>query len=146
MIRLNNNFGNYAASFCGVRKGSDTMPDKDTVLKKIVTTSNGLLAEAACRQVPENNKFVPVSIDYKLPSSQNRAKVTVEYDNITPENQRRISVGVYHQNRDRVISNYLYKGTKNEVIEYLKDEKNQQAFIDAIKTLSDKTDEYYSSL
>jgi len=147
MIKFNNNdYNNRVSSFGGKRKDITAMTGKENILKERASKCNKMLANLSERSVPENNKFQPVSVDYNLPDSQNMAKVTVECDYENPANQRRVSVGVHHKDRDRLISNYLFKGTKQEVINFLKDEKNQQQFVDSIKTLSAKTDEYYDKL
>ena len=146
MIRFNNNYNNYSASFSGVRKEMGKMPDKDTVLKKIVTTSNGMLASAAEKQLPENGKFKPITIEYKIPDTMNMAKIGIEYDENEPKSMRRLTVGVHHQNADRLISNYVFKGDKNQVIEYLNNADNAPDFVNTIKELSEKTDNYYSNL
>lgn len=149
MIRFNNNYNNYnncSASFSGVRKETGKMPDKETVLNKIVTTSNGMLASAAEKQVPENGKFKPITIEYKIPDTVNMAKITIECDENEPKATRRLSVGVHHQNADRLISNYVFKGDKNQVIEYLNNADNAPDFVNTIKELSEKTDDYYNNL
>ena len=141
-----NNYNNKVYSFKGLKKGFDEMDKKEIVLKKIVTTSNDILANAAEKQVPENDKFSDVSIEYQIPTTQNMAKVIIECDGKEPKTIRRIAVGVHHQNSDRIISKYLYKGTKKELLNYLRDENNQEIFLDIIKELSEKTDDYYSNL
>ncbi len=149
MVKLNSsddNFNKYQNSFSKLSKGSDEMINNDVVFKKIVMSSNKLLSDISERQVPENGQFKSVSIDYNIPDSTNMAKVTIECDKEYPKTQRRISVGVHHQDRDRLISNYMFKGTKKEVLAYLTDEKNQTEFFNTIKKLSEKTDEYYENL
>ncbi len=149
MIKLSNNYNNLDTGkifFTGVKKDSNVETDKNAVFKKIVRTSNEIIASSAERQVPENGKFKPVSVGYHIPGSQNMAKVIVECDGEEPKTQRRIRVGVHHQDRDRLTSNYIYKGTKKEVLEYLSDEKNLAQFIETIKKLAAETDKYYSNL
>lgn len=146
MIRFDNNYNNYSASFFGVRKETGKMPDKETVLNKIVTKSNEMIASAAEKQVPENGKFTPLTISYNIPDSMNMAKITIECDENEPKTTRRVSVGVHHQNADRLISNYIFKGDKSKVIEYLNNADNSSEFIKTIKELSEKTDNYYNNL
>ncbi len=150
MVRLNNNgdnnYNNYANSLGKLNKGDIVMENNEQVFKKIVNTSNEMLANLAERLVPENGKFNSVAIDYKLPKSNNMAKVMIECDLEDPKTQRRISVGVHHKDRDRLISNYICKGTKKEVLDYLKAEENKQTFFDTINELSAKTNEYYDNI
>jgi len=149
MVKFNNNFNKYdnkIPSFTGERKDIQSMPDEETVLKERTAQNNEMLANLSERSVPENNKFSPITVEYNLPNSRNMARVTVEYDEQMPATQRRITVGVHHKDRDRLISNYLYKGTKQEVINFLKNEKNTLRFIESIKALSAATDKYYENL
>ena len=85
-------------------------------------------------------------MSFAVPDTDNKALLGIEYDETEPKTQRRLFVGVHHNNSDRLTRNYLLKGTKTEILEYLKDDSNQQSIIDSVNTLSKKTDEYYSSL
>ena len=57
-------------------------------------------------------------------------------------------MGVHHKNSDVLISNYLFKGTKKEVLEYIKTLSGERLneLTEVIKELSEESDKYHSSL
>ena len=92
-------------------------------------------------KIPIDKSFVSI-----LDLSDNKGLFYITHSAENPKDQRVLSVGVHHKNSDRMTSNILLKGTKEEILAYLKSEENTQTLIDTINHLSDKTDEYYSSL
>ena len=57
-----------------------------------------------------------------------------------------MAVGVQHKNSDRLTMNYILKGTKQEVIDYLNNSDSKNEIRKLIEYLSKKTDDYYSEL
>lgn len=143
---INGNFNNYKTSFNGVEKKETKMFDKNRAMNVLVTTCKEELHKSAERKVPENGIFGKVSIAFGIPKSDNKGLFYITHSAENPKDQRVLSVGVHHKNSDRMTSNILLTGTKKEILEYLKSEENTQALIDTVNHLSDKTDEYYSSL
>lgn len=146
MDKINKNQNNYNTSFSGIRKDKPVMLDKAAKMNILVPKSKEVLSDIAQREVPENGQFKKVFVSFKVPETQNEALITIEHDSKEPKTQRILSVGVHHQNSDRLVSNFLLKGTKKEILDYLKDDKNNQDIINYINHLSGKVDESYSSL
>lgn len=146
MDKINSKFNSYNPSFSKTDKDKSVMLNKDEKMKILVPTTKEVLTDIAEKEVPENGQFRKVFVSFDIPNSTNEAKLIIEQDETEPKTQRRLSVGVHHQNSDRLISNYLLKGTKKEIIDFLKDDNNNQEIIDAVNILSSKTDDYYSSL
>ncbi len=132
--------------FTGVQKGSGTtnVQDNKDKMDYFVNKTREVLAERAEMEVPENGKFSSVSASFKIPDTQNKARIIISHDELEPKNLRRLSVGVHHINSDRLTSNYILKGTKKEILDYLKDQKSQDELIGIIGHLSESVDKYYS--
>ena len=145
-MEVNNNFNNYKTSFGKVEKKEAKMFDKNEAMNVLMTSCKEGLFNAAELKVPENGIFGKVSVAFVIPESTNKGLFYITHSAENPKDQRVLSVGVHHKNSDRMTSNILLKGTKAEILEYLKSEENTQTLIDTVNHLSDKTDEYYASL
>lgn len=145
MDKINYKYNNYNIPFSGIQKDS-SMPDKNEKLNIIVKKSMEVFADHADKTVPENGKFLRSNVFFEIPETQNEGLLFIEYDGENPKTQRRLSVGVHNKNSDRLISNYLFKGTKQEILEYLQNDKNKDEIIQSVNNLSDKTDKFHSSL
>lgn len=128
-----------------VKKENKTV-SMENALTKMIPQGNEVLIKKAEKEVPENGRFAPVVVTYKLPDSNNKVRVKIEHDEKEYQTQRRLSVGVHHENSDRLSSEYLKKGTKQEIITYLSEENTTKEMADAMIKLSKKTDDYYNSL
>lgn len=145
MDKINNNF-KFNTSFKSINKDKPTMQENKLLTDALVSKTREFLADRTEKEIPENGLFRKIFVAFDVPETNNEALLLLEMDGEEPRTQRRLSIGVHHKNADRLTSNYVLKGTKKEIIEYLKDFSNQQFIIDTVKDLSDKTDEYYSSL
>ncbi|MBQ4077830.1 hypothetical protein IJD15_01445 [bacterium] len=145
-MKINNNYNKFNTQFSQAGKDSPIMLTYEQKMNILVPKTKEVLAETAEKQVPENGLFRKVFVSFSVPDTDNKALLGIEYDEAEPKTQRRLFVGVHHNNSDRLTQNYLLKGTKAEILEYLKDNSNQQSIIDSVNNLSKKTDEYYSSL
>lgn len=145
-MNVNNHNNNYNTSFKST-SGENKMPlDKEAKMNILMDVCKKDLLEEGERMIPENGKFSKVIIGYYVPETNNMGMLRVEHNPKDPKTQRILSIGVYHKNSDRVISNILKVGTKKEILDYVKSKESTQIFIDTTNALSDKTDEYYASL
>lgn len=142
----NNHYTEFNKKLLNKSKELPTMLSYEQKMNILVPKTKEVLAETAEKQVPENGLFRKVFVSFSVPDTDNKALLGIEYDEAEPKTQRRLFVGVHHNNSDRLTQNYLLKGTKAEIIEYLKDGSNQQSIIESVTNLSKKTDEYYASL
>ena len=143
---INNNFNNYKTSFNGITKKEQDMSEHNEDMTLLMNGCKEFLHKEAERKVPENGIFGKVSVEFVIPDSSNEGLFYINHSAENPKDQRVLSVGVHHKNSDRMTSNILLKGTKEEILSYLKSEENTQTLIDTVEHLSNKTDEYYSSL
>lgn len=145
---ITNNYNQYsAASFSGVKKENPNKMNKDEKMKLLIDKGFKLLHDKAEREVPENGPFASkVFMAFDVPDSQNEALMVIEHDKIDPKTQRRLSVKLHRPNSDRYESHYMFKGTKQEILDYLNKAENQPDFINSVNELSKSVDDYYSSL
>lgn len=140
------NVNNNNISFNGIGKGQQRVSKNESTTDLLITKSREYLAQRAEREVPENGAFTRIFVAYDIPDSQNEAVIAIEHDEKEPKTQRRLSIGVHNQHSDRLFSNYVLKGTKEEILNFLNNKENQETIKTTISNLSAKTDEYYSSL
>ncbi len=145
-MNINNNYNNYNSSFSGIDKDKIPMLSDDEKTNLLIEKSRDILYQRAEREVPENGKFRKIFVAFDIPQTQNEALITIEHDAIDPKTNRRLSVGVHRQNSDRITSNYIFKGPKKEVLDYLKNNDNQNELYKIVTDLSKSVDDYYSSL
>ncbi len=143
-IKTINNFNNRYSM--GRRKEVKLMPSKEERTRKLLDKTLEAMAQDVKDRVPEKGKFGRTYVYFDIPETSNSAMLYVEPNPIQPVESRILSVGVHHQQRDRLISNDLLEGSNKDIIGYLEDERNQSPTQDIIKKLSQKTDDYYSSL
>ncbi len=114
----------------------------DQKLDKLIEGVQEYIAEHGERQIPENGKFSSrVGLFFDIPGTQNEAVLSVSHDEVDPKNQRRFSVGVRKRNSDKVTSEFLAKGTKKEILDYVKDKSNYPAIKKAVLELSKHVDD-----
>ena len=145
-MEINNYFNQSNINFSKTDKGSTKMYTYDEKMNILVPKTKEILADSAEKQVPENGLFRKVFVSFDVPDSDNTAILGIEYDEGEHKTQRRLFVGVHHNNSDRLTRNYLLKGNKEEILAFLKDPSNKEDIIKTVNHLSQKTNEYYSSL
>lgn len=145
MDKINNTNLNKTAQ-SNLNKGNSPMPDRDEIIKKLTNMAVSYLKDVSERAVPENGKFTNSFVTIELPESQNIALISIEPSAKEPKTQRILLVGVHNKHSDRIFSNYMFTGTKKEVLDYIDGGKNNSEIIESINTLSKKADDFYSSL
>ncbi len=145
-MNINNNNNQINTSFSGLLKKDLNKMTKDEKMDILVEKASNLLVQRAEREVPDNGKFSRIFVAFDIPDTQNEALISFEHDEIEPKDMRRLSIGVHRANSDRITSKYIVKGTKKELIEYLKKTEFKKEFTDTVNSLSHSVDNYYSSL
>ena len=146
MDRINNSSNNYNTPFSGTNKDKPVMLDKEEKMKILTAKTKEVLSQAAEREVPENGRFSRVFVTFSVPESDNKAVFSIIHDDVDYKDKRQLSIGVHRQNSDRMFSNFIMKGTKKEIIEFLNDERNNEELKQIVEHLSVKADDYYSDL
>lgn len=145
-MKLTNDFNNYNTNFNGVNNDSNNTAKNQDKMEILMNRLCEVLSERTENEVPENGKFAPISVSFSIPQTNNKAKAIVEYDALAPKNLRRLSIASHHVNSDRLISTYVLRGTKQEIIDYLNNPQNQKKLVKLAGELSDSVDEYYDNL
>ena len=91
------------------------------------------------------NKFRKLFIAFDVPDSRHEALISISHDEIEPKNLRRVAVEVHHSNSDKFYTQYLFKGTKKEVMDFISNSDNKQEMLEIVENLSKKIDEDYNS-
>jgi len=112
------------------------------------------LTESACKhmshriemEMPENGKFAQFSISWNMPDGISKAMIAVQPDAVDFKDKRRLSVGVFRKGSDYVRSSFLLKGTKKEILDYVKNPENKEGIIKTAYQLLDSVDKHYSEL
>ena len=133
----------YNTIFKGQQKGVSKMNEKPETIDTLTNKLCEILSQRVCAEVPQNGKFSKISVTYSIPDTQNKARVSVEYDLINPKDGRRLCVSSFRNGSDRLVSSYVFKGTKQEILEYLNNSKSAEKILKTIKQLSDSVDNYY---
>ena len=116
--------------------------NNDEKLDKLIEGVQKYIAENGERQIPENGKFsARVGLFFDIPGTENEAVLSVSHDEVDPKTQRRFSVGVRRKNSDKVTSEFLAKGTKKEILEYVKNKENYPVIKKTVLELSKHADE-----
>lgn len=102
-----------------------------------------VLLSRANNEVPYQGKFAKLSVSYKIPNTSNKFMVVIEHDEVSPENLRRISIGAHHENSDMTIKEYIFKGRREEVLDFLTKDEAKQQFLSGAIRLSGEVDKYY---
>ena len=92
-------------------------------------------------QIPENGKCAPYVFHLNDSAAQNRIRYAIEYDPNEPKDKRIFSVGVSKIYDDKMAQEFLFKGTKKEILEHLASKEAQEEIYETILKLSNKIEE-----
>lgn len=137
----------YSPKFSGnIKKETSKVQDSEEKMQFLTGRVCEVMADRIEKEVPENGKFSPLSVSWDVPETLNKALLRVEADALNPKDSRRLSVGAYRKGSDSVRSSYLLKGTKKEILDYVKNPENKETIIKVARQLSDSVDNHYSEL
>lgn len=88
--------------------------------------------------IPEKGIFSPFRACFDFRGSKNKAFFIIEHQS---GNLRWLRFMAVRPGSDLVVSNYMKKGTSQELIEYLSDKSNIKAFVEDFQHLSDSVDD-----
>lgn len=144
---------NYNNPFMGIKKGTGAsgMQQSKNDMNYFVNKTADVLAQMVKEDVPESGKFNrETSVFFRVPEITQKPKTIVRYivecDEINPKDSRRLLIRVMRENSDSALNDYLLKGTKNEILEYLNEPKNRDEIKKRVEQLIKKSNDYYSNL
>lgn len=96
-----------------------------------------VLTEHAKARVPETGSFRKVAVDAEIGDEDWESTLGIE-ESYLSEIERRVTLGVHKKDSDRLVSNYLFKGTKQEVLTWLGSPEGLAQIIEACDHLGEK--------
>ena len=112
------------------------MKDNEKKLQSLFAAVTEHLSDSVRDRVPETGSFRKVSVGGHCKGSLYRSVLSVE-ESYKCETLRWVTLGVYREGEDRVISNYLFKGTRQEVLGWLEDPANLSVLAEACAHLEE---------
>lgn len=85
-----------------------------------------LLAERVEKEVPASGRFMPISVSFDYPGTAYSAYLRLEPSALGDGTERCLRSYMGEKGSDKVISHYMYAGTKDKVLAWLKDKKNEK--------------------
>lgn len=131
---------NNIKPFMGADMNEENKKNKKSGIEILVDKSADVLKEEAERRVPENNKFSRVFAVFKVPDTNYEAFIAVSHDELEPKNTRRISVEIGRANSDRNYMQYIFKGTKKEILEFLAGAESRESILKSAAELMKAAD------
>lgn len=96
-----------------------------------------ILIQNVQERVPQTGPFRKVAVTYCHPDSELRGILAVEEHYESPE-ARMVSAGMFQEGDDRLIQNFLFHGTKENLLAWLQEEKRIPELIEIYDRLSRK--------
>jgi len=124
-------------------KGKTVTSEFDEAMDAMIGKCQEILYSRSEREVPENGQFSRIGAVFKIPDTSNEAVLSFIYDETNPKTQRLFTVGVHHQNSDKITSEILKNGTKQEIRDYLNNPENTDEIKKSVIRLSEYVDKYY---
>jgi len=90
----------------------------EVLLRKVVDA----LEQEIKDKVPEQGKFERIGVQFRYPNSEIRGILGIEVD-LLKEGSRRLTARAFQLGDGRQVMNYLEKGTKQELLSYLKSDR-----------------------
>ena len=137
MQGINNYTYNPNFRYGGYKKSMQNSRKADGI-ELLINKSMEALKAAAEYQVPENSRFRRVYAAFDMPENPYEALISLSCDELQPKDMRRISAAVHKPKSSKYYIQYIFKGTKNDILQYLSDEKSQTEIKNALKELSEK--------
>lgn len=136
----------YNIPFRGIEKDNPIKKDGKNQMDFLTQRALEIFSQRVQNEVPENGKFSNLSVSWGIPDTQNKATVLVEADEINPKDLRRVLVASRRDGSDRLVTSYIFKGTKKEVLEFIQKEDTKEKVKETAFELSKKVDDMISDL
>ena len=111
-----------------------THEEKMTILFQKVAE---VLTEHAHPRVPERGSFRKAAVDAEIREEGWVATLGIE-ESYLSETERRVRLGVHNTGDDRLVSHYLFKGTKQEILTWLNSPEGLAQIIESCDHLIEK--------
>lgn len=100
-----------------------------------------LLVKKARELVPETGSFQKVCIEGHYSGTDCHSYLSIENSHRS-ETERQVTLGVFREGYDKLVSNYLYTGTRQEVLSWLESREGLKQIIKAYEHLEEKAKDW----
>ena len=100
-----------------------------------------VIADRIKDEVPNSGDFSPLSVSFVIPGTDKKGCMYIEPSLTASSEFRRLAVAVRHKDSDRMITNYLFHGTNENIIEYLHREQIVDELLPCFLKLSERIDD-----
>ena len=107
---------------------------REEQLNKLFQAVAELLVKNAKEGVPEIGSFRKLTVRGGIKGMEYEGILGIE-QSYRVENERRVTLGVHGKGDDRLVSNYLFKGTKEDVMAWLESPEGLEQIIEAYEHL-----------
>lgn len=114
---------------------------REQQLNKLYQAVAELLVEKAKVSLPEAGSFRKITVGGNVKGEICHSILGIE-ESYSSQTERYVTLGVYREGEDRVVSNYLFKGTKQEVLEWLESPEGLTQIIEAYEHLEEKVKDW----
>ena len=114
---------------------------REEQLNKLFRTVAELLVKNAKEGVPETGSFQKLTVGGKIKGADYESILGIE-QSYQAKNERRVTLGMHRTGDDRLVSNDLFKGTKEEVLAWLERPESLEQIIEAYKHLEARVKDF----
>lgn len=114
---------------------------REEQLNKLFRTVADLLVKNAKEGVPESGSFQKLTVGGKIKGADYESILGIE-QSYQAKNERRVTLGMHRTGDDRLVSNDLFKGTKEEVLAWLESPEGLEQIIEAFKHLEARVKDF----
>ena len=108
--------------------------------QKVAQTLGDYLAEQLEKNLPVTIAFKPCGLRFDVYGTENEGMMNLKYN---APGEVRLQLGIYRKGTDRLYSNFLPAMPADEMIGYLRETASHQEWMEQIKHLSDRVDDYW---
>ncbi len=119
-----------------------TMQNDEEKLKNLSKELNKRIIKHIEYDVPSYGRFSSQSVTYIVPNTNNKVGIIVEENPKDPKNSRWLRIAANRVGTDLVRSAYIFEGSKNEALDFVKKDSFAEDFNKLSKQLSDNLDKY----
>ena len=105
----------------------------------LVRTAAQTMQKRLQKEIPETGDFEKYGVSYRLLKTPYEICLAVEPDSANPDN-RRLTTNVWHTGDDRVVTNYIAKGSSKELVQKLKDSNTLSEITDSFLHLLERAE------
>ena len=108
--------------------------------QKVAAAVGDYLAEQLEKNIPVTIAFPPCGIRFDVYGTENEGMMNMKYN---APGEVRLQLGIYRKGTDRLYSNFFSAMPAEEMLRYLRDPASRQEWMEQIRHLSNRVDDYW---